>query len=67
MAENVGTDNVGAEELGHIKKTNSYKKTNISKKTKTPGSQKEHRTTPGGYTPSTTQQTHPHVIVNISP
>ena len=26
VAENVGTDNVGTEELGHIKKTNSSKK-----------------------------------------
>ena len=54
VAENVGADNVGTEELGHIKKTNSFKKTNISKKTKPPGSQKEHRTTPGGMPP------HPH-------
>ena len=36
VAENVGTDNVGTEELGHIKKTNSYKKTTSSKKTKPP-------------------------------
>lgn len=27
VAENVGADNVGTEELGHIKKTNSFKKT----------------------------------------
>ena len=36
VAENVGTYNVGTEELGHIKKTNSYKKTTSSKKTKPP-------------------------------
>ena len=45
VAENVGTDNVGTEDLGHIKKTNSFKKTNVSKKTKTPALSNDWRPT----------------------
>ena len=45
VAENVGTDNVGTEDLGHIKKTNSFKKTSSSKKTKTPALSNDWRPT----------------------
>ena len=34
VTQNVGHGNVGTEDLGHIKKTNSFKKTNESKNTK---------------------------------
>lgn len=32
MAESVGTENVGTEDLGHIKKTKSFKKTKLLRK-----------------------------------